>query len=158
MKLDPQIDKTLRLIGNVQPPPGLENRIDARVRAARRRSLRIITSVSIAAVAASVAIGTMALSPGLRELAFQELHVHHRAVAPAMPALAHPASGFGAASAVHVPAAPMPVEPTPVTQGRGHSRSGRGVLPNGTRTPLPHGVAVPARAHIQPSTAPAQQP
>jgi hypothetical protein len=158
MKSESQIDKTLRLIGNAEPPLGLEDRIDARVRAARRRSLRIITSVSIAAVAASVAVGTMALSPGLRELTLQELHLHRRVIAPAMPALAHPVSGFGAASAVHVPAAPMPVEPTPVTQGRGHSRSGRGVLPNGTRTPLPHGVAVPARAHIPSSTARPQQP
>lgn len=157
MKSESQIDKTLHLVGTAPPPSGLENRVDARVRAARRRSFRAIHSIAIAAIAASVAGATIALTPGLRELALQDLHLHRRAVAPALPALARPAGGFGAASAVHVPVTPVPVEPTPVTQGRGHSRSGRVVLPNGTRAPLPHGVAVPARAHIPPSASAPQQ-
>jgi hypothetical protein len=158
MKSESQIDKTLHLVGNAPPPSGLDKRVDARLRAARRPSFRAIRSISIvAAVAASIAGATIALTPGLRELALQDLHLHRRAVAPALPALVRPAGGFGAASAVHVPVTAVPVEPTPVTQGRGHSRSGRVLLPNGTRAPLPHGVAVPARAHIPPSTAPAPQ-
>jgi hypothetical protein len=150
MKPELQIDATLRVLGTAQPPAGLEGRIHTRLRAPRR-TFRMIHSISIAAIAASVAVAAVALSPGLRDSVLQDLHLHHRLASPALPVIAHPVSGFGAASAVHVPAAPMPVQPTPVTQGRGHGRSRRTVLRNGTHAPLPRGVAVPAQAHISSS-------
>jgi hypothetical protein len=150
MSIHSEIDKTLRHLGNVQPPSGLEGRIKLRLQSRRSRfSLTFMQTMAACAVAACVAVSAVALHPALRNLL---LHGHASAQSTPVastPRVATPApGGFGTASAMHVPAEPVPVQPTPVNQGRGRSRSGRAVLPNGT--PLPRGVAVP---HAPPSAA-----
>ncbi len=144
MSMHSEIDETLRRLGSVEPPPGLERRVNLRLRTPRKGfSVSMIQAISACAVAAGVALSAVALNPALRNLV---LH-HHAAqsvpVAGAPRVVAPAAGGFGTASAVHVPVEPVPVQPTPVNQGRGRSRSGRTVLPNGAPTPLPRGVAAP---------------
>lgn len=132
-----EIDQALRQLGTVEPPPGLEQRIQRGLHSAPRRfSLSVIYAVSGAGLAASVAVFAVALNPALRRFVFPQTgpETYTRRVAPA-------ASGFGAAGAVRVPVEPVPVEPTPINQGRGRSRSGRTLLPAGSVAPLPRGVA-----------------
>ena len=141
MSLHSEIDQTLHQLGTVVAPAGLERRIHARLaKAPRRFSLPVIYSVSGGALAAGLAISAVALNPTL-----------HRAVFPAATPAPHvstvaprvlPANdGFHSASVVHVPAEPVPLQPSPVNQGRGRSRSGRGMLPEASVAPLPRGVA-----------------
>jgi hypothetical protein len=144
MSVHSEIDETLRRLGSVEPPSGLETRVNLRLQIPRKSfSISMIQAVSACAVAAGVALSAVALNPALRSL------VHHHPAAQSIPVAGTPrviapaAGGFGTASAVHVPVEPVPVQPTPVNQGRGRSRSGRAVLPNGTRAPLPRGVAAP---------------
>jgi hypothetical protein len=148
MNIKSEIDETLRRLGSAEPPSGLEKRINHRLQIPRSRfSLTrfSLTRIQAAcALAACVALSAVALNPAWRGLVF---HNHARVQSTRTidpPRVAAPApGGFGAASAVHVPDQPVPVQPTPVNQGRGRSRSGRAVLPNGTLAPLPHGVAAP---------------
>jgi hypothetical protein len=137
MNTQSQIDATLRLIGSAKPPSGLEQRVTARLNAPRRK-FTVVHSLSVLAIAASLAIAVLALAPLTRELA-----PHHTA-GSLVPRVTVPAKGaFGAASAVRVPTAPLPVPPAPVNHGRGHTRSGRATLPAGSRAPLAAGVAIP---------------
>ena len=147
MTIHSEIDDTLRRLGNVEPPSGLERRIHLRLQMPRRRfltSIPMTRTVAAGALAASVALSTIALNPTLRNLV-----LHHHTSAQGTPVVNTPravppaSGGFGAASAVHVPVEPVPVQPTPVNQGRGRSRSGRAVLPPGNAAPLPRGVAAP---------------
>ena len=145
MSIHSEIDETLRQLGSVEPPSGLERRVNRRLQVPRKGfSVLTIRALSACAVAAGVALSAVALNPGLRSLV---LHQHPAAqtvpVAGAPRVVAPAAGGFGTASAVHVPVEPVPVQPTPVNQGRGRSRSGRSVLANGTQNPLPRGVAAP---------------
>ena len=151
MSMHSEIDETMRRLGSVEPPPGLERRVNLRLRTPRKGfSVSMIQAISACAVAAGVALSAVALNPALRNLV-----LHHHPTAQSVPVagparvVAPAAGGFGTASAVHVPVEPVPVQPTPVNQGRGRSRSGRGVLPNGAPTPLPRGVAAP---HTPPPT------
>jgi hypothetical protein len=144
MSVHSEIDDTLRRLGSVEPPSGLERRINLRLQSTRRRfSVSVTRTIAACALAASVALSAVVLNPALRSRAF------HHAAAPGVPAANAPrvvppiSGGFGTASAVHVPVEPVPVQPTPVNQGRGRSRSGRAVLPNGNLAPLPRGVAAP---------------
>ena len=163
MKTESQIDATLRILGGVQPRPGFERRVNARLEAPRRKP-RTIQFVSVATVAASVAISTFALSPALRE---SVLRIHSSSSPslisrPAAALIAHPAGNFGAASAVHVPTMPIPVAPIPVgqSQGRGHTRSnpsGRTVpirSMSSSRKSLPHRVDAVAADHPATSASP----
>ena len=155
MTLHSEIDETLRRLGSVEPPPGLNRRVNLRLQTPSSRfSSSMIQTLAACGVAATVALSAVALNPALRSMVF-----HHHSSALITPAASTPRvvpaapGGFGAASAVHVPVEPVPVQPTPVNQGRGRSRSdprsGRALLPNGA--PLPRGVAVP---HTPPSVAP----
>jgi hypothetical protein len=151
MSIKSEIDETLCRLGSAEPPSGLERRINRRLQIPRSRfSLTRIQAAC--ALAACVALSAVALNPAWRVLVF---HTHARVQSTRTidpPRAATPAlGGFGAASAVHVPDQPVPVQPTPVNQGRGRSRSGRAVLPNGTLAPLPRGVAAP---HTPPPPAP----
>ncbi len=153
MSIHSEIDDTLRRLGSVEPPSGLERRINLRLQAPRNRfSFSMTRMVAACALAASVALSAVALNPGLRNLVF-----HHHTSARSTPVVNTPrvvppaSGGFGTASAVHVPVEPVPVQPTPLNQGRGRSRSGRALLPNGNLAPLPRGVAAP---HAPPSAAP----
>ena len=147
MTLHSEIDETLRRLGSVEPPPGLNRRVNLRLQTPRSRfSSSMIQTLAACGVAATVALSAVALNPALRSMVF-----HHHSSALITPAASTPRvvpaapGGFGTASAVHVPVEPVPVQPTPVNQGRGRSRSdprsGRALLPNGA--PLPRGVAVP---------------
>jgi len=152
MSVHSEIDDTLRRLGSVEPPSGLERRVNLRLQTSRNRfSVRVTRTIATCALAASVALSAVVLNPALRNRAF------HHASPPGMPAPNSPrivapvSGGFGTSSAVHVPVEPVPVQPTPVNQGRGRSRSGRAVLPNGNLAPLPRGVAAP---HASPAVAP----
>ena len=152
MSVHSEIDDTLRRLGSVDPPSGLEGRVNLRLQNARRGfSVTVTRTIAACALAASVALSAVVLNPALRSRAF------HHAAGPSMPAANAPrvvspvSGGFGTASAVHVPVEPIPVQPTPVNQGRGRSRSGRAVLPNGNLAPLPRGVAAPHAAPVDPT-------
>jgi hypothetical protein len=152
MSVHSEIDDALRQLGSVEPPSGLERRINLRLKSSHRRfSVTVTRTIAACALAASVALSAVVLNPALRSRAF------HHAAAPVAPAataqrVVSPGSGgFGTASAVHVPVEPVPVQPTPVNQGRGRSRSGRAVLPSGNLAPLPRGVAAP---HATPAVSP----
>jgi hypothetical protein len=145
MKNESQIDATLRALGGTQPPPGLERRVSARLEVPRRR-LRTIHLASAAAVAASIAISTFALSPALRELAVRNWPNASPRLIGRPDSAAHPVAGFGAASAVRVPTRPIPVVPIPAGQGRGRTRSSRplrGALPHGSRNASSGGASAP---------------
>ncbi len=154
MSIHSEIDDTLRRLGSVEPPSGLERRINLRLQSSTQplfSPFRSTRTIAACALAASVAVSAVALNPALRSLVF-----HHHANAQSAPLVNAPrvvapaAGGFGTASAVHVPVEPVPVQPTPVNQGRGRSRSGRAVLPAGNLAPLPRGVAAP---HAPPAAA-----
>jgi hypothetical protein len=147
MNIQSEIDDTLRRLGSVEPPSGLIGRVNRRLQNQPRRfSLSILNTriIAASALAASVGLSAVALNPGLRNMVFH----HHTSAQSTPPAntlrVAPPATGgFGTASSMHVPAEPVPVQPSPVNQGRGRSRSGRAVLPNGSQLPLPRGVVAP---------------
>ena len=147
MNIQSEIDDTLRRLGSVEPPSGLIGRVNRRLQNQPRRfSLSILNTriIAASALAASVGLSAVALNPGLRNMVFH----HHTSAQSTPPAntlrVAPPATGgFGTASSMHVPAEPVPVQPSPVNQGRGRSRSGRAVLPNGNQLPLPRGVVAP---------------
>ena len=137
MKIHSEIDETLLRLGSVQPPLGLETRINLRLDVGRKGFfLSAPQAIAACALAASVAASAVAFQPALRNLVLP----HHTAPLVEAPRVA---PGFGPASAVHVPAAPIAVQPTPVNRGCCRSRSGRTVLPAGSETPLPRGVAAP---------------
>jgi hypothetical protein len=147
MNTQSEIDDTLRRLGSVEPPSGLAKRVNLRLHNQRPRfSFSILNTSTIAAcaLAASVGLSAVALNPGLRNMVFHH-HISAQSTPPAnTPRPVPPAAGgFGTASSMHVPAEPVPVQPSPVNQGRGRSRSGRAVLPNGSQTPLPRGVVAP---------------
>jgi hypothetical protein len=147
MNMQSEIDDTLRRLGSVEPPSGLAKRVNLRLQNPRARfSFSIVRTRMIAAcaLAASVGLSAVALNPGLRNMVFHH-HTSAQSTPPAnTPRVVPPAAGgFGTASSIHVPAEPVPVQPSPMNQGRGRSRSGRAVLPNGSQTPLPRGVVAP---------------
>jgi hypothetical protein len=147
MNIQSEIDETLRRLGSVEPPSGLTGRVNLRLQhPSPRFSFSILNTRIIAAcaLAASVGLSAVALNPGLRNMVF-----HHHTSAQSTPpvntlrVVPPAAGGFGTASTIHVLAEPVPVQPSPVNQGRGRARSGRAVLPNGSQTPLPRGVVAP---------------
>jgi hypothetical protein len=145
MNIQSEIDDTLRRLGSVEPPSGLTKRVNLRLQNRRPRfSFSVVNTIAACALAASVGLSAVALRPGLRNLVF-----HHHTSAQSTPPVNTPRAvppatgGFGTASSMHVPAEPVPVQPSPVNQGRGRSRSGRALLPNGSQTPLPRGVVAP---------------
>lgn len=146
MSIHSEIDDTLRRLGSVEPPAGLEKRIHLRLLVPRNRfALSMVQAISACAVAASIALSAVVLNPALHNAVF-----HHRPTSQSMTPIVAPRvvapspGGFGTASAVHVPVEPLPVQPTPVNQGRGRARSARAGLTTGVLTPLPRGVAAPA--------------
>ena len=142
MSVHSEIEDTLRRLGGAEPPIGLERRIHRRLQTAPRRfSVSLIYAVSGGALAASVAASAVILNPTLHRLVFPHPATIQNLGSATTPRVIPVAPGFGAASVVHVPAQPVPVQPTPINQGRGRSRSGRATLPSGSVAPLPRGVA-----------------
>jgi hypothetical protein len=141
MKNHSEIDETLLRLGSVQPPYGLETRIKLRLEVGSKGFfLSVPQAIGACALAASVAVSAVVFQPALRNLV---LH-HHTVPLVEAPRVAPGAGGFGTASGFHVPVAPVAVGPTPVNRGCCRSRSGRAVLPAGSETPLPRGVAAPS--------------
>jgi hypothetical protein len=152
MSVHSEIDDTLRRLGSVEPPSGLERRVNLRLESSRRRfSVSVTRTIAACALAASVALSAVVLNPALRSRVFSHATAPSVPVANTPRVVAPVSGGFGTASAVHVPVEPVPVQPTPVNQGRGRSRSGRAVLPAGNLAPLPRGVAAP---HATPAVTP----
>lgn len=141
---DEQIDSTLRALGSVTPPAGIEKRITSRITnvSTNRRESQFFNfrqfafGISAAAIASAViVIGSVS---------------HSRHLLPVAPGLHLPANsqaGVGAASAAHV--APQPV--TSLPQDR--PRSVRKTV-NGRALISPHakrhaGVTVPNKLHSE---------
>ena len=83
MSIHSEIDETLRRLGSVEPPSGLERRINLRLQMPRHRfSFSMTRTVAACAVAASVAVSAVALNPALRSLVF-----HHHTSAQSTPAV-----------------------------------------------------------------------
>ncbi len=81
MSIHSEIDETLRRLGSVEPPPGLERRVNLRLRTPRKGfSVSMIQAISACAVAAGVALSAVALNPGLRNLV-----LHHHAAPQSVP-------------------------------------------------------------------------
>ena len=140
MTPESEIDEVLRRLGGVELPPGLEQRVSLRLRRQRSTgSIRILQTLAASALAASVTLMAVSLSPALRNRVFHHHTSSQSLGAPVTPREIAPTApgGFGAASAVHLPAGPVAVPPTPVNQGRGHSRSGvaRSAAPPPSHTP-----------------------
>lgn len=144
MNAETQIDAALRRMGNAQPPLGLESRVLARLEDRRRPPLH---SLSAFAIAASLAVAVVALAP----LA-QNLSLHHASVnpGPLLRVVVPAKRAFGAASAVNIPSAPLPLDAAPVNQGRGHARPERAPLPAGSSAPDANGVAAPSETADRP--------
>jgi hypothetical protein len=150
MNFNSEIDETLTRLGSVEPPVGLARRIELRLDAPPRRSwFTLPRAIAVCGVAASVAASAVVFDPALRNFLLPH-HSGAQTVQQAAPPRVAPAqSGFGAARTMVVPAAPVPVPPSPINRGRGHSRSGRVELPPGSQTALPRGVAAPAAVPSQ---------
>jgi hypothetical protein len=146
MSTQSEIDESLRLLGDAEPPAGLESRIKLQLQAQRRSffpHILMFRAAAAGALAASVALSAAMLNPAVRNMMFHHGGGQNSPAVNTPRVAVPPPGGFGTASAVHVPVEPVPVQPTPVNQGRGRSRSGRAVLPNGAAAPLPRGVAAP---------------
>lgn len=144
MNTHSEIDATLRRLGSAEPPPGLARRIEQRLQLPRRGwFLSVPQAIAACAVAASVAVSAVVFQPALRRLVLPHPSSAQSVPLVETPRVAPVTGRFGTASAVHVPAAPVPLQPTPETHERGHGRQARSVLPPGSQTPLPRGVAAP---------------
>lgn len=136
MNTEARIDAALRQIARVEPPSELERRVLGRLDEPPR-GFPAAYSISAIAIAASLAVAVLVFGPLTAEIGSR-----HSSAALALH-VSSPAKGaFGAASAVNVPSAPLPLAATPVNQGRGHARTGRAILPAGSRPRHAAGVAV----------------
>ena len=74
MTTQSEIDEVLRQLGGVEPPSGLEQRINLRLQSSRRHfSVSPTRAVAACALAASVALSAVAINPAMRNLVFH----HH---------------------------------------------------------------------------------
>ncbi len=88
MSIHSEIDETLRLLGSVEPPPGLERRVNLRLQISPQPFFHPDQAFYAAcALAASVALSAVALNPALRSLVF-----HQHSAAQATRAIDRPAS------------------------------------------------------------------
>lgn len=143
MKTSSEIDATLRLLAEAEPPAGLERRIHARL-ATPRKGFTPIHTWSAAAVAASVAISAATLSPAIRRVV---LHQDQRLVVAPIAAPISPNPGFGPASGKITTPSVAPIAPIRLGPGRGHPRSvHRGASHGLSRTTIPQ--AIVARSHL----------
>ena len=137
MMIPKEIDHALAQLGSALPPPDLQQRIERELRyTVRRPTPSLLYGIAGGALAAGVALSTVALNPTLRHLVFPS---HPTVLGTAHPAAASHGS-FGAAKSMHVPLEPIPVQPTPVNQHTGRARTGRATLSSPLSSPLPRGV------------------
>ncbi len=78
MNVHSEIDDTLRRLGSVEPPSGLERRVNQRLQASQnasrnRFSASMTRTIAACALAASVALSAVVLNPALRSRVFH----HH---------------------------------------------------------------------------------
>ena len=86
MSIHSEIDETLRRLGSVEPPSGLERRVNIRLQIPRKGfSVSMIQAISACAVAVGVALSAVALNPALRNLV-----LHHHTAAQNMPVAGAP--------------------------------------------------------------------
>ena len=150
MNTHSDIDETLARLGNAEPPAGLVRRVEQRLDAPPRRFwLTLPRAIAACAVAASVAASALVFDPALRNFLLPHHSSGQTVQQTEPPRVAPSQGGFGAARTMVVPATPVPVQPSPVNHGRGHSRTGRTELPPGSQTALPRGVAAPATVPAQ---------
>jgi hypothetical protein len=152
MKPESQIDTALCALGSAAPPPGLERRLIARLEMQDRRSrqwFRIpsLRNLAAGALACGLAAAVIASSPRIMEMT-------RRAPQATSRAIPRTSSSFGAASAVHVPSAPVVVQPAPLNHGRGRARSQTLLAPGSSQGALPDGVAAPSAHFLLPARRP----
>ena len=142
---DKRIDRTLRLLGSATPPPGMEDRIDARLARASvsNKRPRFFSLQQFAFGVAAAAMACVVIVAGSVS--------HSRHILPVAPGLHLPGSaqpGVGAASAAHV--APQPVTSLPQDRPRSVRQTANGRAVISSQAKKPAGIAVP-------KTLPAQQ-
>lgn len=135
---DKQIDRTLLLLGSVNPAAGMEERILARIAqaGASRKTARFFSLPQLAFGMSAAAVASLMIVVGSVS--------HSRHMLPIAPGLHVPAAaqpGVGAASAAHV--APQPVTTLPHDRPRSvrNTVNGRAVISPKTKRPV--GIAVP---------------
>jgi hypothetical protein len=142
---DDQIDRTLLLLGSVNPDAGIEERILARLAqtdAARKRA-RFFSLPQLAFGMSAAAMASVVIVMGSVS--------HSRHILPVAPGLHLPAAvqpGVGAASAAHVATQPVTTLPQDRPRSVRSTVTGRAVISSHSKKPA--GVAVP-------KTLPAQQ-
>lgn len=135
---DDPIDRTLRLLGSVEPSAGMEDRINARLarESAPRGGLRFLRLPQLAFGVAAAAMASVVIVAGSVS--------HSRHILPVAPGLHLPASaqpGVGAASAAHVASQPVTSLPQDRPRSIRKTSNGRAVIPPHAKKPT--GVAVP---------------
>jgi hypothetical protein len=120
-RLDRAIDRAVRTMMQVDPPPGLRRRIDARLAASPERAWPMSYAFAIAAVfVVAVALGLMLVQSGGQPgtgASPQATPVQQAAVPAPPPAVAPPA------------AAPAPAPPAPGTRAASKDRPRAGSIP-----------------------------
>jgi hypothetical protein len=139
LDIEEQIDVTLRILGSVDPRPGLEQRIAARLAdIPTRQSARLLGLPRFAFASAAGALAAVVIIAG-------SVNHSHR-ILPLAPGVQLPvgaSTGFGPASAAQV--APKPIAPP----AGGHARSMRGA-PQQTELETQRKPANEGRAVISP--------
>ena len=75
MSTHSEIDETLRLLGDVEPPLGLESRVKMQLETPHRGFALSVSKFriwAVGALAASVALSAAVLNPALRDKMFQD--------------------------------------------------------------------------------------
>ena len=135
---DDQIDRTLLLLGSVDPDAGMEERILARLAqtdAARKRA-RFFSLPQLAFGMSAAAMASVVIVMGSVS--------HSRHILPVAPGLHLPAAvqpGMGAASAAHVATQPVTTLPQDRPRSVRSTVTGRAVISSHSKKPA--GVAVP---------------
>jgi hypothetical protein len=135
---DDQIDRTLLLLGSVDPDAGIEERILARLAqtdAARKRA-RFFSLPQLAFGMSAAAMASVVIVMGSVS--------HSRHILPVAPGLHLPAAvqpGVGAASAAHVATQPVTTLPQDRPRSVRSTVTGRAVISSHSKKPA--GVAVP---------------
>jgi hypothetical protein len=135
---DEQIDRTLLLLGSVNPAAGIEERVLARIAraGASRKTARFFSLPQLAFGMSAAAVVSVVIVVGSVD--------HSRHMLPIAPGLHLPAAtqpGVGAASAAHV--APQPVTSLPHDRPRSVRKTMNGRAVISPKSKKPAGVAVP---------------
>jgi hypothetical protein len=143
-----RIDLALQRLGSADPPPGMEDRIHARLARHEAVSFRSPRTFSLPRFAFATMAGVVACAA----IIAGSINHSHR-ILPTAPGIQLPAgssSGLGAASAAHV--ATKPVAPSPNERPRSMRKTVNGRAVISPEAQRPTGVAVPKNPAQQSET------